>query len=98
MRKIKEILKLKYDANLSYHQIARGVNVSTSTVHDIVSRFNQAALSWPLSAELKNESNLERKLYPGQVRTLFYDTVWMYNFSFTIRQAILMLTISLLRH
>lgn len=34
MRKIKEILKLKFDANLSYHQIARSVNVSTSTVHD----------------------------------------------------------------
>ena len=60
MRKIKEILKLKYDAKLSYHQVARSVNVSTSTVHDIVNRFNRAALSWPFSEELENESNLER--------------------------------------
>ena len=83
MRKIKEILKLKYDANLSYHQIARSINVSTSTVHDIVSRFNRAALSWPLSAELENESNLERKLYPEQVSALVKkpepDMNWIYK-------------------
>ena len=29
--KIKEILRLKHDAGLSYHQIAHGVNISTTT-------------------------------------------------------------------
>ena len=66
MRKIKEILRLKYDANLSYHQVARGANVSTSTVHDIVNRFNKADLAWPLPAELECEKALEALLYPDQ--------------------------------
>jgi transposase len=66
MRKIKEILRLKYDAGMSYHQIARGINVSTSTVHDIINRFNKAGLSWPLSAELEDEKALEALLYLEQ--------------------------------
>jgi transposase len=66
MRKIKEILRLKYDAGLSYHQIARGINVSTSTVHDIINRFNKAGLSWPLAAELEDEKALEALLYLEQ--------------------------------
>lgn len=66
MRKVKEILKLKHGAGLSYHQIARGVNVSTSTVHDIIGRFNKAGLSWPLPAEFECEKALEKRLYPEQ--------------------------------
>ncbi len=66
MRKIKEILRLKYDASLSYHQIARGINVSTSTVHDIINRFNKAGLTWPLAAELEDEKALEALLYSEQ--------------------------------
>jgi transposase len=66
MRKIKEVLRLKHDAGLSYHQIARGVNISTSTVHDIINRFNGAGLPWPLAAELEDEKALENLLYPEQ--------------------------------
>jgi len=69
MRKIKEILKLKFDAGLSYHQIARSINVSKSTVHDILNRFSEAKLRWPLSEELENERALEKKLYPEQENT-----------------------------
>ena len=66
MRKIKEILRLKYDAGLSYHQIARGTNVSTSTVHDIIGRYNKTNLTWPLPAELECEKALGNLLYPEQ--------------------------------
>ncbi len=66
MRKIKEILRLKYDAGLSYHQIARGINVSTSTVHDIISRYNKAGLTWPLAAEFEDEKALETLFYSEQ--------------------------------
>ena len=62
MRKDKEILNLKYDANLSYPHLALSVNVSKSTVHDIVSRFNRAALRWPLSAALKMKVILKENL------------------------------------
>lgn len=63
MRKIKKILRLKLDAGLSYHQVARSTNVSTSTVFDIVNRFKKAGLSWPLEAELEDEEALETLLY-----------------------------------
>ena len=66
MRKIKEVLRLKHDAALNYHQIAGSVNISTSTVHDIINRFNKADLSWPLAAELEDEKALENLLYPEQ--------------------------------
>ena len=66
MRKIKEVLRLKHDAGLSYHQIAGSVNISTSTVHDIINRFNKADLNWPLAAELEDEKALENLLYPEQ--------------------------------
>lgn len=83
MRKIKEILKLKFDADLSYHQIARSVNVSKSTVHDVLNRFNQAELSWPLSEELENEKALENRLYPEQVKVAEKrpepDMNWIYK-------------------
>lgn len=83
MRKIKEILKLKFDVGLSYHQIARSVNVSKSTVHDIINRFNRAALSWPLSEELENEKVLEIMLYPEQVSAVEKrpepDMNWIYK-------------------
>lgn len=83
MRKIKEILKLKFDAGLSYQQIARSVNVSKSTVHDIINRFNQAALSWPLSKELENEKALEKRLYPEQASAVAKqpepDMNWIYK-------------------
>ena len=62
MRKDKEILNLKYDANLSYPHLALSVNVSTSTAHDIVSRFNRAALRWQLSAALKMKVILKENL------------------------------------
>jgi len=39
MKKIKDILKLKYITELSYRQISRGVNVPSSTVSDYCKRF-----------------------------------------------------------
>lgn len=39
MKKIKDILKLKYITELSYRQISRGINVPSSTVSDYCKRF-----------------------------------------------------------
>ena len=39
MKKIKDILQLKYITELSYRQISRGVNVPSSTVSDYCKRF-----------------------------------------------------------
>ena len=44
MRKISEVLRLHYDLKCSYREIARGQNVSTSTVHDYLARAKAAKI------------------------------------------------------
>ena len=39
MKKIKDILRLKYISELSYRQISRSVNVPSSTVSDYYKKF-----------------------------------------------------------
>ncbi len=58
LRKIKKVLRLKYDAELSYHQIAHGVNISTITVHDFINRFNSAGLTWQIARGYSDPRNL----------------------------------------
>lgn len=63
MRKIKEILRLKFDCDLSNRGISRSCSISHSTVADYISRFEESGLSWPLSNEV-DELELERRLFP----------------------------------
>ena len=60
LRKLKEVLRLKYQAQLTHRQIALSLNVSASTVSYYS---NRAALlgiqTWPLS-ELWTDDTLER--------------------------------------
>lgn len=58
MRKLKEILRLKYEAQLSIRQITRSCSISHSTVSDILHRAETAGLSWPLSNDY-DENKLE---------------------------------------
>ena len=66
MRKTKEILRLKFEAGLGNHRIARACGVSASTVWDTLTRFQMTGLSWPLPATM-SEAEIERRLYrrPG---------------------------------
>lgn len=63
MRKLKELLRLHFDAGLSGRAIARSLNLSRSTVQDYLARFEAAKLNWPLDEAL-DEAGLERKLFP----------------------------------
>lgn len=63
MRKIREVLRLKYDCRLSDRQIAKGTAIARSTVADYLRRFAAAGLSWPLPPDL-TESMLEARLFP----------------------------------
>ena len=63
MRKIKEILRLKWDCRLSNRQIARSCNIARSTVAEYFRRAQAAGLSWPLPEGL-DENRLERLLFP----------------------------------
>jgi transposase len=63
MRKIREILRLRYEAGLSNRQIARSCSVGRATVADYLRRAAAAGLSWPLP-ERMDETRLERLLFP----------------------------------
>ena len=63
MRKIKEVLRLKYEAKLSNRAIARSCNISHKTVKRYLERANKAGLSWPLPEGMSDEA-LERMLFP----------------------------------
>lgn len=66
MRKIREILRLHFEQKLGQRQIARSANVSQSTVHEYLARFQAAGLHWPLNEEW-DEQRLEASLFlPGQ--------------------------------
>lgn len=62
MRKIKEVLRLKYACGLSERQIAESCGLGKSTVGEYLHRAELAGVSWPLPAEL-DEVALEATLF-----------------------------------
>ena len=62
MRKLRELVRLKHETDLSVRQIARSLNVSRRTVNEYEQRFAESGLTWPLPQI--SDTELERKLYP----------------------------------
>ncbi len=58
MRKIKEMLRLRFEQGLGVRQIARSLSVSHCTVSDLLGRTEVAGLAWPLPGGLE-EAALE---------------------------------------
>lgn len=69
MRKIREVLRLSWEAGLTARQIAGSLQLARSTVGECLRRFHESGLSWPLPAEL-GDADLERRLFPPPVRSL----------------------------
>lgn len=65
MRKIKEILRLKYECGLTNRKIAKSCAISRSTVADYLLRIKAAGIAWPLPEEM-GETALEQLLFPPQ--------------------------------
>jgi transposase len=63
VRKIQEVLRLKWESGLSHRAIARSCSISPSTVSEYVRRANAADLHWPLPENL-DEDALYRLLFP----------------------------------
>ena len=63
MRKIRDVLRLRFAAALSGRAIARSLRVSPSTVEDYVRRAEVAGLGWPVP-ESVDDAALERRLFP----------------------------------
>lgn len=63
VRKIREILRLKYDLGLSDRKIADSLQIGRTTVQECAGRAQAAGIGWPLPASLEDEQ-LEQRLYP----------------------------------
>jgi transposase len=65
VRKIKEILRLKYACRLSRREIARSCGVARSTVADYLMRARAAGVYWPQAADI-TDTELEKRLFPTE--------------------------------
>ena len=63
MRKIKEVLRLRFEAGLTYDAIGRSCNIGHTTVGEYLRRAQEAGLRWPLPEDM-DDILLEKLLYP----------------------------------
>lgn len=63
MRKIKEVLRLRFSLGLKQSQIARSCSIGQATVHRYLQKAAAAGLSWPLPEDL-DDRRLEELLSP----------------------------------
>jgi len=66
MRKIKELLRLKFECDLNTRQIASSLSIAVGSVHDYLARVRIAGLRWPLPDNM-SEQQLEALLFPPPV-------------------------------
>ena len=65
MRKVKEVLRLRFELGLGQRQIARSCGMGLGTVHEYLERAVAAGIFWPLPEGL-GEEELEAKLFGNQ--------------------------------
>jgi transposase len=65
MRKIREVLRLKFEAGLGDRTIARTIGSARSTVQDCLRRCKSAGIVWPLPEGL-DEAQLHARLYRSE--------------------------------
>jgi transposase len=62
MRKVREVLRLKYACGASDRVIARSVGIGRTTVGEYIRRAAVVGITWPIPVEL-DDTALERKLF-----------------------------------
>jgi len=65
MRKIKEVLRLKYELGKSQRDIKNICGLGKTTVQEYINRAKSAGLTWPLPPEL-TEEDIEKRLFPTE--------------------------------
>jgi len=63
MHQLRELLRLRYSAQLSQHQIARALRLSVGVVNKYLQAAERAQLTWPLPDTL-SEAALRQQLFP----------------------------------
>jgi transposase len=64
MRKIKEVMRLRFELHLGYQQIGRSCAIGVSTVHKYLKRAEAAGLKWPLPEDW-DEARVEAAVFPA---------------------------------
>jgi transposase len=64
MRKIRDVLRLRLEAGLSYRQISASSKISIGAIQKLLSSAQALSLSWPLPEEL-DDRQLAQLFYPG---------------------------------
>ena len=62
MRKVREVLRLKYACGASVRTIARSVGVGRTTVAEYLRRTAVIGITWPVPVEI-DDAALERRLF-----------------------------------
>ena len=62
MRRLRDVLRLKYEAGLPHRAIAQACTVGLGTVSSVLTRATAAGLTWPLPAGL-DDAALEARLF-----------------------------------
>ena len=58
IRKMKEMLRLYYDAELSMHKIARSINLSSGIIHKYITQLKANGITWPIPEGMSDEKLL----------------------------------------
>ena len=86
MRKVKELLRLKFEKKLSYTQIAKSLGVGRSTVYRCLKKAKEANLEWPISDKVTDKS-LRNLLYPNDSsRDNYAEEVLPPNFAYIFKE------------
>jgi transposase len=65
MRKVKDVLRLRFELGLRQDQIARSCSIGQATVHRYLERATAAGLSWPLPEDC-DDRRLNELLFPSR--------------------------------
>jgi transposase len=69
MKQLKEVARLRFGLKRSHSEIAVSLGIARSTVQEVVKRFQDAGLTWPLAPEFDDDS-LYARLYPAKASPL----------------------------
>lgn len=78
MRKIRDVMRLRYSGGLSVRQISRSTKISVGSIQKLLTKAKELDIAWPLPEDM-NDSQLARMFYPGadtQVSTRFQIPHW----------------------
>ena len=62
MRKLREVLRLRFELKLGYQQIGRSCSIAVGTVHKYLKRAEAAGVTWPLPEDW-DEARVEALLF-----------------------------------